>query len=75
MAHLLACSVSMAHLWTDNHICMLVCVRVCACVWLSAKMAHLFACSVKMAHLWTDSHILCVCVLVCVRVFLCVAER
>ena len=80
MAHLLACSVKMAHLWTDSCIlcCTCVCiVRVCVCVyvcvWLSAKMAHLLACFVKMAHLWTDSHILCcVCVRACVivRVFM-----
>ena len=40
MAHLLACSVKMAHLWTDSCILCYTCVRTC--VWLSAKMAHLF---------------------------------
>ena len=39
-AHLLACFVKMAHLWTDNHtlccVCMRVCVRVCVCVCVCA---------------------------------------
>ena len=57
MAHLLACFVKMAHLWTDSHILCCVCMRACeyVCMWLSAKKAHLLACFVKMAHLWTNS--------------------
>ena len=81
MAHLLTCSVKMAHLWTDS--CILCCMRVylhacmcvCTCVWLSAKITHLSACSVKMAHLWTDGCILC-CIrgnlYACESVYICV---
>ena len=70
MAHLLACSVKIAHLWTDSCILCYMCLRTCmlacvyVCVWLSAKMAHLLMCSVRQLHL-----VLYVCT------YLCVAER
>ena len=52
MAHLLACSVKMAHLWTDS--CILCCMRVylyaCECVYLCVVFCVDLACSVKMSH-------------------------
>ena len=59
MAHLLACSVKMAHLWTDS--CILYCMCVLACV-----RVFMFVCGQT-----ATSCVVCACVRVCiVRVFM-----
>ena len=73
MAHLLACSVKMAHLWQTAafsvvYVC--TCMHVCLCVDFCVDLA----CSVKMPPFWTDGHILCyllLCYVMCGWVLVC----